>query len=150
MKLQNFSRFEKKSIRKTNIENAMAGKGIYVYENSSKHADLTLPKSTATGVRTVKAGGRFQGDDYFMQLVRTGDLRLVEVLDKGDPVVVENKLILDQPETVTPKGTVEQVQVNPNAKKPVKKSLKEQTGPTSEQPVLLVEAPEGCITEVKE
>lgn len=153
MKYEKFTKYEKKENRRANIAAAMSGKGLYLYENSSKHAELTLPRATHSGVRKVQPGKQFQGDDYYMQLVRTGELRFIACLDDGKPKeevkpMNENTLILDQPATVTTKGTVENVVRKPAAKK---KGLKEQQTPVNEQqePVLLIEAPVGSITPVE-
>lgn len=151
MKYQKFNRYEKKEIRSTNIARAMSGKGLYIYENSSKHAELTLPRPTNSGVRKVAAGRQFQGDDYYMQLVRSGELRLIQCLDDGIPkgdVMNENTLILDQPQTVTPQGVVENVVVTKQSakKKPTAKKNEATQTPSTPQPVLLIEAPVGAIT----
>lgn len=146
MKYQNFSRQEKRENQHNKLVQALAGKGLYIYENNVK-ADLSLPKATATGVKNLKAGARFQGDDYFLSMVRTGELRLIEVLDTGVPTPMnESKLILDQPETVTVEGTVEQVQINKMKKA---KKLKEGSGsPENETPKLLIEQPDGHIQSI--
>ena len=121
MKYQKMTRFEKRENKSRSLEKAFSGKGIYVYQNSSSSADLTLPKPTKTGKRIIGPSEQFQGDDYFMQLVRMGNLRFIkevlspqaeDAMNKGE--IMNDKLILDQPETVTSEGVVEQV-----AKKPV-------------------------------
>src|SRR4051812_46733613 len=114
MKPRKFNRFEKKEIRRENVASAMAGGGVFIYQNSSRAAELTLPRPTRGGVRKAAPNGQFQGDDYYMQLVKTGFLRLVEVLqtpeqEKEALMLEEEKLILDQPDRVTTEGTVETV-----------------------------------------
>ena len=140
MRIHNYTRAEQKQNQEKKVAQALAGKGLYVYENKLK-ADLTLPKPTHSGLRQVKAGAKFQGDDYYLQMVKTGELKLIEVLDRGEPPVMENKLILDQPEMVTTEGTVELVQKQ-NAKK---KKLKESVSNEKTDPVLLVEEPTGHL-----
>jgi len=116
MKYRKFNKYEKKEIRRANIEKAMGGEGLYLYENHSP-ADLTLPRPTKSGVRLVGSKQQFQGDNYYMQLVRTGHLRLIKELQSPEQerAVVENmenaeeKLILDQPDTITEHGKVEHV-----------------------------------------
>lgn len=143
MKYQKFNKYEKKENRHINVTNAMAGSGLYIYENSAT-AELTLPRPTRTGVRKVGPKGRFQGDDYYMQLVKTGFLRLIEVLqtpeqEKEVTLLEEQKLILDQPDRVTNKGKVEQVV----EKKTPKQKLNEAgSDPAAPQPdILLNESP---------
>ena len=142
MKYQKFNKYEKKEIRSAQIASAMAGGGLYIYENSSREAELTLPRPTKTGVRKVAARGRFQGDDYYMQLVKTGFLRLVEVLqtpeqEREAAMLEEQKLILDQPDRVTNKGKVEQVV----EKKSPKQKLNEGGNQPQPPDVLLNESP---------
>lgn len=125
MKLRKFSKNERKEIRTEMIKNAMAGKGLYLYRNNT-NADITLPKPTNSGIRTVAPGKEFQGDNYFMQLVKQGLLRLVKELqspeNQNEGVKMEEKLILDQPDTINNKGKVEHVvskvvkQINENDK----------------------------------
>jgi hypothetical protein len=142
MKYQKFNKYEKKENRHINVTNALAGSGLYIYENSSKEAELTLPRPTRTGVRKVGPKQRFQGDDYYMQLVKTGFLRLIEVLqtpeqEKEVTMLEEQKLILDQPDRVTNKGKVEQVV----EKKTPKQKLNEGGNSTPTPDVLLNENP---------
>lgn len=121
MKYQKLSRLEKKNQDRLKMQNAMAGAGLYLYENNTL-ADMTLPRPTKSGRRQLgpkgSAEGQFQGDDYYMQMVRNGELRLLKVLQTPEQEestllkeqnMAEEKLILDQPDTVTEKGKVEHV-----------------------------------------
>lgn len=117
MKYRKFNRYEKKEIRHQQITDAMSGAGLYLYENNSD-ADLTLPRPTKSGTRSVRARQQFQGDNYFMQLVRQGHLRLIQELqspqqEQEQLLLKENmenqKLICDQPDIVTEQGKVEHV-----------------------------------------
>jgi len=113
-------------------EKLQAGKGFYLYENNTQGMVL-LPKPTDSGVREVQpvnpripGSGRFQGDNYYMQMVPR-ELRLIKayrtpeqetlmeenLMNENSSVneVAEEKLILDQPETVTESGKVEHVPV---------------------------------------
>lgn len=116
MKYRKFNRYEKKEINRQVLANALSGEGYYLYENNN-NAELTLPRPTKSGIRKIGPRQQFQGDNYYMQLVRSGDLRLIKELQS--PVVqerslneessMEDKLILDQPDVVTVKGKVEHV-----------------------------------------
>jgi hypothetical protein len=110
MKHRKFNRYEKKEIRHAQITNALAGSGLYLYENR-QNADLTLPRPTRSGLRSVGPKQQFQGDDYYLQLVRTGYLKLINVIQtpEQEANMNEQKLILDQPDKVTHQGKVEQV-----------------------------------------
>lgn len=148
MKYHKFNKYEKREIKSQIVKEALAGNGLYLYQNSNAHAELTLPRPTKSGKRVIAPNGSFQGDDYYMQLVRTGMLRLVEVLQTPEQEKTvqqeENnmnesteKLILDQPETVTTNGPVEHVVSNSETHE---QPLHEST-PQPKQPVLLNEAP---------
>lgn len=120
MQYRKFNRYEKKEVRAQIVQNALHGEGIYLYRNNT-NADLTLPRPTRSGTRVVARGKEFQGDNYYMQLVKSGLLRLVKEIQSpeqqhAEEVKMEEKLILDQPDTVTQNGKVEHVVSNPNKK----------------------------------
>ena len=117
--------------------NAVAGEGLYEYRNPNNY-DITLPRPTKTGLRLVKKNSTFEGDNYYLQLVKTGMLRLVrEIQSPIKETTVEEKLILDQPEMVTEAGAIEHVV----QKSPLQKLTEtEQTG-QPQKPVLINEAP---------
>jgi hypothetical protein len=134
---QKMTRFEKSEMKSQKLEEALAGSGLYLYENRSNAADLTLPKPTKSGRRIIGPKEQFQGDSYFMQLVRTGNLRLIKELQSPQQeALMEEKLILDQPSTVTSDGVVEQV-VQPTPKR----QLQENKGKTKHADVLINESP---------
>lgn len=122
-------------------EKKQAGKGYFLYENNTS-GTLMLPKATSSGVRSVEAvnpnvpgSGRFQGDDYYMDMVRSNMLRLIKTLrtpNQEELMQEQNeKLILDQPDQITEAGKVEHVA----APKPVQ-PLNEGDG--EEGPVVLL------------
>lgn len=129
-----------------NIEGAT----LYIFENH-KNNDFSLPKKSYCGRKMIGPKGRFTGDGYFLTFVKTGDLRMIEVikppespkpLNESTEVNME-KLILDQPEKFTNKGQTEHILVsNPH-------NLTENSGEnSSKQPVgdvLLVESPTSGI-----
>lgn len=154
MKYRKFNKLEKKEVRSQMLENALKGEGLYLYRNNTD-ADLELPKPTNSGVRVVGPKKEFQGDNYYMQLVRAGLLTLVKELQSPnfnenveilkEEKMSEEKLILDQPDTVTEEGKVEHVV----SKK--KKKLDETKSAEEQQPdILLNEGPiEGGFVIVK-
>lgn len=144
MKYQKFNKYEKAEVRRTMIEQAMHGEGLYLYENHT-NADLTLPRPTKSGVRTVRAKSQFQGDNYYLQLVRSGHLRLLKELQSPEQERAamqpqEEKLILDQPDTVTDKGKVEHV-----VDKKGKVQRLNEAGNDPQEDVLLNEGPSGFV-----
>lgn len=108
-----FTRYEKKEIKEHNVAEAMSGGGVYIYENSSSTADLQLPRATRSGLRKIGPNQQFQGDDYYMQLVRTGMLKCINVVQTAEQekeaLMEEQKLIVDQPDRITTRGQVEHV-----------------------------------------
>jgi hypothetical protein len=145
MKYRKFNKYEKKEVRAQVIQNALHGEGLYLFRNHTQ-ADLTLPRPTKSGQRIVLAGKEFQGDDYYMQLVRQGLLRLVKEIQSPEQqraalteASVEDKLLLEQPDTVTPQGKVEHVV----AKAPAQHKLNEgkKSAKPAEPDVLLNENP---------
>lgn len=139
MQYRKFNKYEKKDVRKHLIENAFKGGGIYVYQNRSKVAEMTLPKATASGVRKIGPDEKFQGDDYYMQMVKSGDLILIEVIQTAQQqeqqMLNEERLILDQPNRVTQEGQVENVVANPNH------MIKENENQKKQPEVLINESP---------
>lgn len=108
------NRFEKREANADKLRHSMGGSGVYLYENITD-ADLTLPKPTPSGIRVVGPHKRFQGDSYFMSWVGS-PMNLLKVIEVIAPAITkkqetkmptENKLILDQPDTVTEQGKVE-------------------------------------------
>lgn len=107
----------------------------YLFENNTK-GDLILPKTTDQGVRVVGVKRRFEGDEYYLKLVRSGDLRLIEsVLTENKGNTME-KLITEQPPTVTNEGCVEFVKKDEKVRK-----LNETTPSAAAEEVLINESP---------
>ena len=131
MKYRKFNKYEAKEVRAQMVENALHGEGLYLFRNNT-NADLTLPRPTKSGIRNILPGKEFQGDNYYMQLVRHGLLKLVKELQSpeqqkaiSEGVILEQKLILDQPDTVTNHGKVEHVVETPKQKINESKATKE-------------------------
>lgn len=143
------NRQEKREMQQEKLKNSLSGSGVYVYENNSD-ADLTLPKPTASGLRVIGPRKRFQGDSYFMSWVGSpmNLLKLVEVVvpqltfeqiqKQKEENMAEQKLILDQPDTITHGGKVEYVVgVDPTVRR-----LNDNVDPSKKTPeVLLTEDP---------
>lgn len=138
-----FNRYEKKVINSARLKEALSGAGLYLYENRFD-AELTLPRPTNSGLRIIEGKAQFQGDDYYMQMVRSGELRLIEVIQtpeqqKEAEMSEDNKLILDQPDTITEQGKVEHVPAQP-AVQPMNEG-----GDQKEPDVLINESPDGFV-----
>ena len=117
MKYRKFNKYERKEVQQQHLAAALHGEGLYLFENNTK-ADLGLPRPTRSGIRSVGPKQQFQGDNYYMQMVKAGHLRLIKVLqtpeqeraaELNEATMQEQKLILDQPDTITEQGKVEHV-----------------------------------------
>lgn len=118
MKKIKLSKQQKREANRLKLKTNLSGSGVYIYENISG-GDLCLIKPANNGIKNVNPQKRFESDSYYMKWVGPplNLLRLVEIkeLEKTGEVNMNNeeKLILDQPDTVTNKGKVEHVLVNP-------------------------------------
>ena len=102
------------------------GEGLYEYRNTTT-GTLGLPKPIMVNGQECKEipyRGTWQGDNYFMLLVKGGMAALVRTINdpnQKEEVKMEEKLILDQPDVTTQQGVIEQVIVTDQKKvKPVK------------------------------
>lgn len=147
MKYRKFNKYERKENNRAYVEKSLHGEGLYLYENNT-NADLTLPRPTSSGLRSIGPRKQFQGDSYYMQLVRQGVLRLIKELQSPTQQAVVNeavtsevnnmqqeKLILDQPDMITEQGKVEHVQ-SPSPTQPLRES-----GNQPKKDVLINESP---------
>lgn len=138
-------KFEKKQTRDQLRQQAMAGKGCYLFQNNTG-ADFYLPKPHNGGSTFVAKGRTFEGDSYFFCLMKTNQVKLIKELEIIPPKeeeipMIEQKLILDQPERVTNEGAVEHVLTNPQPAKPKKAKNESRTAPKDQPDVLLTEDP---------
>lgn len=143
------NRLERREFQKQKLARDLAGSGLYIYENNTS-GTLTLPKPTDSGKRIVAPKEQFQGDSYFMSLVKPPNnlLKLVRVVTQDLPETQtqtlvesnmnEQKLILDQPDRVTSEGTVEQVVVKQQPVQKLNDSVEKKQPPKE---VLLTEDP---------
>lgn len=146
------SKYEKNMLRAQKRKAALEGSGLFVFRNNTS-GELHLPRPTKSGLRKVPLKEEFQGDDYYMFMVRNNELRLVRQLEPTDLQkqqaqlaeqtqqehnTMQEKLIVEQPPTVTTEGT-EEVTVT---KTPEKQKLNEGQ-PAGDQPddVLLNDNP---------
>jgi len=158
---QRMNRHERRQVHAAKLASNMSGTGLYVYENNTD-SDLKLPKAAKNGIRLVGPRKRFEGDSYFLRWVGAplNLLRLIEeVLPKmttqeiaeqianseNKEKTMSEKLILDQPDTITNKGKVEHI-VGDNTMKP----LNDSSNPAKQnQDVLLNENPLDGVAIIK-
>jgi len=145
-------RLEQIQRKKEIVKHRQAGEGLYIFRNKSD-ATLSLPKPAIAvkwgeqwdekNNKMVPPRGEWKGDSYFLQMVGR-DASIVKVLQSKDDIIKETpmneslqpqeKLILDQPDTVTPEGKLEHVITD------APKQLNEGQ-PQQDQEVLLTEDP---------
>jgi hypothetical protein len=127
-------RDERRKNQKEAAVKALQGVGRYRYKNHSR-AEMLLPKPDAKGRKLVGPGQEFEGDSYFLNLVKSHELVLLEIIDTG---MKEETLILDQPNKFTTNGAVEHVVVKPK-NKPLNEEVPQDEQPTEE--ILINEDP---------
>ncbi len=71
-------------------ESDMTGDGSYLYENNTK-GDWYLPRPTKEGLRICKVNSQFIGDSYYMQYIKSGEIRFVR--DMNSPVTQEKLFV---------------------------------------------------------
>lgn len=141
------SKLEKQAKRKEILEYNQRGEGLFVFRNRSRQATLSLPKPSADGKTVVgpanpavPGSGEWEGDNYFMQLVKSHDAILVREIRgvQEERTMNQEKLILDQPEQVTSEGPVEHV-LPATPVKPLNETPQDENAPLPD--VLLTEDP---------
>lgn len=120
------NKYEKNMLRAQKRKAALSGKGLYVFRNNTS-GDLLLPRPTKSGITRVSTNEEFQGDDYYMFMVRNNELRLVRQIESPEQPAktlnettepnMADKLITEQPPVVTNEGTVEFVEQKPKQQK---------------------------------
>jgi len=110
------NRYERLEENKKKVAQALSGKGLYVYRNNTK-GELNLAKPAEGGQKFVQPGCEFTGDDYFMFMIKeTHEATLVRTIEQPKEIIMEQKLIVDQPDCITTEGKVEHVIVQPKDK----------------------------------
>ena len=127
------SKYEQNMLRDQKRKAALSGSGLFIFRNNTS-GELMLPRPTKSGKTRLAPKEEFQGDDYYMFMVRNNELRLVRQLEPPTGVVQAVKvteqvmaehhtaadhIIVEQPPTVTTEGT-EEVNVVDPTKQPKK------------------------------
>lgn len=141
------NKLERAQQRKQMIEYYQKGTGLYLFRNRSTVSSLDLPKISHDGKKWIKPNETWEGDSYFLSMVpkEAVIVRSLEApVDETKENVMEEKLILDQPEQVTKTGKVEHA---------VEKDLPlAETAPKSEEnkEKLLTEDPLAGVTIIRD
>lgn len=116
-KQQKVDKYTLRELKRQKREDALKGSGEYLFVNNTR-GDLTLEKKPIKSPIpmspcVIPMGQTFVGDSYFLNLMRSGEIRLIEVLKPADSertgIMEEKKLILDQPSRFTGAGQTEHV-----------------------------------------
>jgi hypothetical protein len=100
---------------------------MFMFKNFNLN-EVRLPEPNRDGMTIIAPNGEFIGDSRFFPMLRSGHLKLIKEVDIP---MQENKLITEQPPTVTHQGQVEYVvdngeqQLTETKKKRQGKELKE-------------------------
>lgn len=106
-----------REMKRQKRENALKGDGEYLFVNNTR-GDLNLAKKPIKNTHVgnpcvIPPGQTFVGDSYFLNLMRAGEIRLIEVLkpaaNERNETMTDQKLILDQPNRFTNQGQTEHV-----------------------------------------
>jgi hypothetical protein len=151
-KIAKMNKWDLMALKKKKLEDSLKGAGRFLFVNNTR-GELFLLKPPLKGRNPVPAGQTFEGDSFFNYLLKTGEARLVEVIESPNaalpapiptPIVegkiMDKKLMLDQPERFTNQGQTEQVIIDP---KKLNKPLNENQPAKSNRAVdkLLTEDP---------
>lgn len=151
-KARRLNRYESVARKKALVEHHQKGEGIYVFRNNNK-GTLDLPKPTKTGQTRIPENGEWEGDSYFMILVKNNMARLIRVIlspeEERKQKTMNEQLILDQPPRTTSDGVVEQILVKPENPVNSNKSKKKEKlteAPENSEDLLITEDPlEGVV-----
>ena len=136
--LKKMSKYERANMRQDKLKAIMSGAGRYLFKNNTS-GELELPKMPLeSNNRKIGKNQEFIGDSYFLQMLKTNDLKLIRIIEDKD--VNMDKLITEQPPVVTEDGKVEFVVNDPK-----KKKLNEEKDGQPKKNVLLTEDPMGGI-----
>jgi hypothetical protein len=103
------SRIERNQAKKEYIEYHQKGEGLYLFKNRSNVASLELPKISSEGKKWIEPNGTWQGDSYFFKMIPREAILVKTISEPKKEEIMENKLLLDQPDQVTTKGKIEHV-----------------------------------------
>lgn len=103
------TKIERNQVKKEYIEYHQKGEGLYLFKNRSNIASLDLPKVSADGKKWVGPNETWKGDSYFFKLMPKEAILVETISEPKKENVMENKLLLDQPDQVTQKGKIEHV-----------------------------------------
>jgi hypothetical protein len=106
----------------------------YIFQNNT-NGDLNLPKPAKDGRLKVGINELFEGDKYFLELVKPPLSLLKYIGQKKNEEKMAESLILDQPDVITSNGKVEQTVLDDSS------IIKKENENKNKKEVLLTEQP---------
>jgi len=124
--IKKMDKYTLREMKRKKREDALKGDGEYLFVNNTRGA-LILEKPPIKGLNPVPPGQTFVGDNYFFNLMKIGDVRLVQTLkpasNERKETMADQKLILDQPARFTNQGQTEHVAApDPKVARPLTES----------------------------
>jgi hypothetical protein len=126
-KIKKVDKHTLREMKRKKREDALKGDGEYLFVNNTR-GELTLEKKPIKSPIPmhpclIPMGQTFVGDSYFLNMMRSGEIRLIEVLKPAENertgIMEEKKLILDQPGRFTNQGQTEHVVPDDKTVKPL-------------------------------
>lgn len=116
-KQSKIDKFTLREMKRQKREDALKGDGEYLFCNNTRGELTLLKKPIKSPIPMnpclIPIGQTFVGDSYFLNMMRSGEVRLIEVLkpaaSERTDIMEEKKLILDQPSRFTNQGQTEHV-----------------------------------------
>lgn len=116
-KIKKVDKYTLREMKRQKREDSLKGSGEYLFVNNTR-GELILPKKPIKSPIpmqpcVIPMGQTFVGDSYFLNMMRSGEIRLIETLKPADNertgIMEEKKLMLDQPNRFTNQGQTEHV-----------------------------------------
>jgi len=116
-KIKKVDKYTIREMKRQKREDSLKGDGEYLFVNNTRGDLMLLKKPIKSPIPMnpcmIPMGQTFIGDSYFLNMMRSGEIRLIETLkpaaSERTGIMEEKKLILDQPGRFTNQGQTEHV-----------------------------------------
>lgn len=159
MKKNNMTKQERREVKKQNLAESQSGTGLFIFKNKSSQATLQLPKVSFDGKKWIEPNQTWKGDSFFLKMIPR-EASLVKTLISPDQQkkneeakAMESKLLLDQPDQITPEGKLEHVIDSGDAvelNETTKKKKKTKNENENKDKTLLTEDPIAGVTIIRD
>jgi hypothetical protein len=155
MRKNNTNKRERYNLQRQKISASLCGEGLFLFKNKT-NASLQLPKKSSDGKVWVEPNQTWKGDSFFLKMIPK-EAVLIETIEspnkKEESNMSEEKLLLDQPDQITPEGKLEHVVSNePEAlnEETTKRKRKTKSESKKEEKKLLTEDPIAGVTIIRD